>query len=170
MFPSTEWVLRRVRLPPSVLPPAEIGTAQPQLNNMGIRLHPHCKDSAVLEQLINVPEGTYERVQKLQAAEDAVTDQQSFIAVDDNCNEDSVGYLFHQIKESDPNLRKMSDFLLSGWGKFDLSLTKGDECVGGIDPGVTAQHMLVSSTNGQYFSGHLQPKQVAELSGGFYWL
>ena len=146
-----------------------MGTAQQQLNNMGTRLYPHCKDGSVLEQLINVPKGTYERVQKLQAAEHAVTDPNCFKPADDNCDDDSVGYLFHQIKESDPNLRKMADFLLSGWGKFNLSLTQGDDVVGGIDPGERAQHMLVSSTNGQYFSGHLEPKQVVELSEGLYW-
>ena len=41
--------------------------------------------------------------------------------------------------------------------------------MGSIDPGIRAQNMLVSSTSGKYFSGHLQPKQGAELSGGFYW-
>lgn len=154
-----------------------MGTAQQQLNNMGTRLYPHCQDGSVLEQLINVPEGTYERVQKLEAAERAVTDQNCFKPADDNCDDDSVGYLFHQIKESDLNLRKMSNFIQNGWGKFDLRLTsKGTalagqerEVCGGIDPGEIAQHMLVSSTNGKYFSGHLEPKQVAELSEGFYW-
>ncbi len=151
-----------------------MGTAQQQLNNMGTRLYPHCKDGSVLEQLINVPEGTYERVQKLEAAERAVTDPNCFKPADDNCDDDTVdpidvGYLFHQIIESDLNLRKMSHFLIHGWGKFDLRLTQGDDVVGGIDPGVIAQHMLISSTNGKYFSGHLEPKQVAELSGGFYW-
>ncbi len=159
-----------------------MGTAQQQLNNMGTRLYPNCKDGSVLEQLINVPEGTYERVQKLEAAEHAVTDPNCFKPADDNCNDDTVdpidvGYLFHQIIESDLNLRKMSHFLIEGWGKFDLRLTsKGTalagqekEVYGGIDPGEIAQHMLVSSTNGKYFSGHLEPKQVAELSKGFYW-
>jgi hypothetical protein len=138
---------------------------------MGTRLYPHCKDGSVLEQLINVPKGTYERVQKLQAAERAVTDPNCFKPADDNCDEDSVGYLFHQIKESDLNVRKMADFLLSGWGKFNLSLIEPieDEVMDSIDTGTRAQHMLISSTNGQYFSGHLEPKQVAELSRGFYW-
>ena len=141
-----------------------------QLNNMGTRLHPCSKDPVVLEQLIDVPSGTYERVEKLEAAIHAVTDPKHFKPASDEDHDDSVRYLFHQIKESDPNLRKMSDFLSSGWGKFDLSLTKGDYVIGSIDPGIEAQNMLVSSTNGKYFSGHLQPKQVAELSGGFYWL
>ena len=35
---------------------------------MGTYLQPCCKDPVVLEQLIDVPSGTYERVQKLEAA------------------------------------------------------------------------------------------------------
>ena len=145
---------------------------------MGTRLHPCCKDPVVLEQLIDVPAGTYERVEKLEAAIHAVTDPKHFKPASDEHHDDSVRYLFHQIKESDPNLRKMSDFLSSGWGKFNLSLIQVIEdedddrniVMGSIDPGIRAQNMLVSSTNGKYFSGHLQPQQVAELSEGFRWL
>ena len=141
---------------------------------MGTRLRPCCKDPVVLEQLIDVPSGTYERVEKLEAAIHAVTDPKHFKPASDEHHDDSVRYLFHQIKESDPNLRKMSDFLSSGWGKFNLSLIDSvkeeDLVMGSIDPGIRAQNMLVSSTSGKYFSGHLQPQQVAELSEGFRWL
>ena len=136
---------------------------------MGTRLHPRCKDPVVLEQLIDVPSGTYERVEKLEAAIHAVTDPKHFKPASDEHHDDSVRYLFHQIKESDPNLRKMSDFLSSGWGKFDLSLTKGDYVIGSIDPGIEAQNMLISSSSYISYSGHLAPKQVVELSEGLYW-
>jgi hypothetical protein len=140
---------------------------------MGTYLQPCCKDPVVLEQLIDVPSGTYERVQKLEAAEHAVTDPKHFKPSGDEQHNDSVTYLFHQIKNSDSNLRKMSDFLSSGWGKFDLSLIQvvkdGDDVIGGIDPGIEAQNMLISSSSYISYSGHLAPKQVVELSEGLYW-
>jgi len=138
---------------------------------MGIRLYPQTSDPSVLERLINVPEGTHARLKQLQTAFDDVfglkkPDGPNYVSNPDS-KEDDVEYLLHQVIEADLNLSKMKDFLIYGWGKFNLR--ENDDCVGNIDPVKDAQHMLVSANCGEYLSSHMSPKETVELAGGLCW-
>ena len=88
---------------------------------MGTRLYPQTSDTSVIERLINVPKGTYARLEQLRIAFDAAFKRE------------------------------------------------GDDCIGDIDSGIDAQHMLVSATNGEYFSNHMSPKEAVELANGLCW-
>ena len=138
---------------------------------MGTRLYPQTSDTSVIERLINVPKGTYARLEQLRIAFDAAfkpteSCEISYTQNPDHKGED-VGYLFHQLINADLNLSKLSSFLTFGWGKFEQR--EGDDCIGDIDSGIDAQHMLVSATNGEYFSNHMSPKEAVELANGLCW-
>ena len=138
---------------------------------MGTRLYPRSSDPSELEKLINVPEGTYARLKDLQSAFDrtfGLTEsyEPSFVK-NPEANGEDVEYLFWQIINADLNLSKRDNFLTSGWEKFRQR--ESDECVGQIEPGGDAQHMLGSALNGKYFSGHMAPKETVELAGGLSW-
>ena len=138
---------------------------------MGILLYPQTSDASVLERLINVPEGTYARLQQLQTAFDDVFGLKKpggpdYVSNPDS-NEVDVEYLLHQVINADLNLVKMKDFLIYGWGKF--TLRENDDYVGNIDPVKDAQHMLVSASYGKSLSSHMSPKETVELAGGLCW-
>ena len=137
---------------------------------MGTRLYPQESDPSVLEKLINVPEGTYARLKDLQSAFDrtfGLTESYEPSFVKNPNSEEDVELLFWQILHADQNLHKLDTFLTDGWGKFKQR--DGDEALGEIESGVEAQHMLVSANSGEYFSGHMSPKETVELAGGLCW-
>ena len=140
---------------------------------MGIRLYPENREPSVLEKLIDVPEGTYDRLKQFETAFNRTFDldeyyQQTTYVKDSDSEDLDVEYMLWKLINSDQNLAKLKSFLGSGWGKFQLR--QEDDCVGEIKPGADALHMLISTSNGEYFSSHMSPQETMELAEGFYWL
>ena len=140
---------------------------------MGTRLYPQNREPSVLEKLVDVPEGTYDRLKQFETAFNRTFDldeysQQTTYVKDPDSKDIDVEYMLWQLIDSDQNLEKLHSFLISGWGKF--MQRQEDDCIGEIKPGADALHMLISTTAGEYMSGHMSPQETMELAEGFYWL
>ena len=71
---------------------------------MGVRLYPILKENVTLDQFLNVPEGTEERVK----------------AHEQNYPKDSTDFVAYEewYAEMDEDMSKLYNFKLFGWGKF----------------------------------------------------
>ena len=108
---------------------------------MGIRLHPKSEDPAVLEKLAGVPAGTHQRLKErekkhkadLKALEDGTLDREISpydLEYDQYCE-----------IEDDPELCKMKNFLIYGWGKPRYPLPD-NECCGTIPTADVFCHLM----------------------------
>lgn len=143
---------------------------------MGTRLYPKTTDPRKLEQLACVLPGTSDLVPfKKELEKSFLKMREGATCTDQDGNEWPVDaeYEFHSLfRNSD--VHRYENFLLFGWGKFDLDLVPDDqdECGGETTDRDLMLDMLLSS------SWNLDPRepeepgvvQIMQLSEGFYWL
>ena len=100
------------------------------------------QDPQVLERLAGVAPGTYETLQIMRAAEKALLQGETDLE-----RIQDIGYAFYQVTQ-DHDVGTLDDFILFGWGRFDLSLLPAEEQPAGAttDP-ETAAWLLASATN-----------------------
>jgi len=108
---------------------------------MGTRLYPaKCSDSD-LEKLAGVPSGSADYLQILQNALGCAYEKMQV---------DEVDLAFHCATKDGP-IGKYHDFLLFGWGKFDLDLIPEDESIGTTkDPELCLRLLLSANADLTY--------------------
>ena len=140
---------------------------------MGTRLYPMTNDVASLEKLAGVPKGTARLLELYKSAEDLYI-QHNEVGCIDPGERQQVEYDFHCMMH--PDLERYDNFMLFGYGKFDLDLI-GKFCLGNRTSGHTHHvgtvHKLFStsvwSINSTDQPRTLNDAQIIELSAGFCW-
>ena len=143
---------------------------------MGTRLYPLTTDPRKLEQLACVMPGTSRLVPFKKELEKSFLEmREGATFTDEDGNEWPVNaeYEFHSLfRNSD--VHRYENFLLFGWGKFDLDLVPDDQdqCGGETTDRDLMLDMLLSSAWDSRSHEPEQPGvvQVMQLSEGFYWL
>lgn len=143
---------------------------------MGTRLYPKTTDPRKLEQLACVLPGTSRLVPfKKELEKSFLKMREGATFTDEDGDEWPVDaeYEFHSLfRNSD--VHRYENFLLFGWGKFDLDLVPDDQdqCGGETTDRDLMLDMLLSSS---WNSEPREPEepgvvQIMQLSEGFYWL
>jgi hypothetical protein len=116
---------------------------------MGVRLYPITKDTAKLEKLAGVPEGT---MRKLQLWNEMQAAYRSAIGIRETDYDERNFDMWQLMHNTD--VEQLDNFLGNGWGKFQLSLIPLDEdgseeprICGSAPVGGLALNLLISATS-----------------------
>lgn len=90
------------------------------ISTMGTRLYPNTKDTATLEKLAGVQSGTMRQLDLWKEM------KATYLSANDISDDDDIGFDMWCIVHGS-EVERLYNFLLNGWGKFDLSLIPLDE-------------------------------------------
>ena len=139
---------------------------------MGIRLYPNTKDASVLERLAGVPEGT-KRLLHLHQEMVKVYMESKGLSPYDSYDEEGndVGYDIHCLIKDTP-VKRLEDFLLFGWGKFDYSSLPAEmqeQEWGRLPVGEKAAQLLLSTEGAMPHWDLQDAMQLVAECGGVNW-